>query len=119
MGALLSLVLTAGYGVLSPTPQKTVVFDKGRAISAFAGELERRQVSEKQGQVLTRRFVRAMNDTLKEQSLKRNWVIMQKESVYAGGWDKTDALLKLIARKMKKMPSEDVTSQEILQGSAS
>lgn len=103
-GVLVSLVITAGYMVLSPKSQKMVVFDKGHAISAFAKELERRQVSEKQGQVLTQYFVQAMNDTLKEQSLKNHWVIVPQTRVYAGVLDKTDPLLKLIAQKMKKGP---------------
>ncbi len=104
--------------MLSPIPQKIVAFDKGRAISAFARELERRQIGEKQGQVLTRRFAQAMNDSLKEQSLKNNWVIVPEASVYAGVWDKTDVLLKFIAQKMKKNPAKEQVSQP-LQRSAS
>lgn len=118
IGAVLSLVLMAGLSALSPAPQKTVVFDKGRAISAFAKELERRRLSEKQGQVLTQRFVWAMNDTLKEQSLKNNWVIVPQTSVYAGVSDKTDSMLQLIAQKMKKEPAKRDLSRK-LQRSAS
>ena len=83
------------------------------AISAFAKELERRRLSEKQGQVLTQRFVWAMNDTLKEQSLKNNWVIVPQTSVYAGVSDKTDAMLKLIAQKMKKEPAKRDLSRKL------
>lgn len=118
IGVVLSLLLMAGFSALLPAAQKTVVFDKGHAISAFAKELERRRLSEKQGQVLTQRFVWAMNDTLKEQSLKNNWVIVPQTSVYAGVSDKTDAMLKLIAQKMKKEPAKRDLSRK-LQRSAS
>ena len=53
IGAVLILVLMAGLSTFLPAAQKTVIFDKGYAISAFAKELERRRLSEKQGQVLT------------------------------------------------------------------
>ena len=113
IGAVLILVLMAGLSTFLPAAQKTVIFDKGYAISAFAKELERRRLSEKQGQVLTQRFVWAMNDTLKEQSLKNNWVIVPQTSVYAGVSDKTDAMLKLIAQKMKKEPAKRDLSRKL------
>ncbi|QDP73721.1 hypothetical protein FOG18_13770 (plasmid) [Legionella israelensis] len=118
IGAVLSLVLMDGLSALSPAAQKTVVFDKGYAISAFAKELERRRLSEKQGQVLTQRFVWAMNNTLKEQSLKNSWVIVPQTSVYAGVSDKTEVMLKLIAQKMKKESAKRDLSRK-LQRSAS
>lgn len=118
IGVVLSLVLMAGFSALLPAAQKTVVFDKGHAIGAFSKELERLRLSEKQGQVLTQRFVWAMNNTLKEQSLKNSWVIVPQTSVYAGVSDKTDAMLKLIAQKMKKESAKRDLSRK-LQRSAS
>ena len=103
---LISILIITGY-FLRPIPQqKVVVFNKGYAISEFALELERKHVNEGQGQFLIKRFTRAINSILKEQSLKNNWVIVPKNAVYAGAKDKTSLLLKLIARKMKKNDSK-------------
>lgn len=95
------ILIKVVFGVYSSS-QKTVTFDKGRAIAAFASALERKRTGDAETKVLTGTFTRAMNSALKEASLKNNWLIVPKNAVYAGALDKTDELMPLIAEKMKK-----------------
>jgi type-F conjugative transfer system protein TrbI len=101
---LLPLMVCLLWGMHTSLAQENpsvVTFNQEVINRQFVNQLSQYNVSDEMIRVKTDAFKKALDEALRDYAAKHHALVMQQKNVMAGGQDVTDAILQLIAARMK------------------